>query len=384
MTEVVPRRLHYGGATPTALAAPLQRTDMSFTIKNDTGWPKDHTLVGSFIVTIDRGTTREERVLCERITGNVITIAADGRGYDMTTPVDHGENASVEHTFSAIEADEMNIHILGTTGVHGTDGKVLGVGDLTTFLGTYNMLPPGMLMPFAGTNVPGGWLLCDGREVPKTTYPLLFGAIGDLYGAATDAANFKLPDFRDRTVVGAAAPTGRASGSPTSSVTLTAANLPPHFHTTPELGHGGGAVTGNGSHVHGVHLQDRDHGHTFNTAGNGAHNHRLPWTIIRQGSTAQPADTVSLSNGSTLSGVTTNGGEGWHDHSGTTNGVPENQRHSHGMDPASHSHGFTQPNNHPAGQTGSGNGTSTEFTFSVVQPHYPVPMLIKCDQGVTP
>ena len=71
-------------------------------------------------------------------------------------------------------------------------------------------LPPGVIMPYAGptSKIPSGWLLCDGRTVSSATYPLLFAAIGTTWGAGTavegsTATNFKLPDFRNRTLWGA-------------------------------------------------------------------------------------------------------------------------------------------------------------------------------------
>ncbi len=38
-------------------------------------------------------------------------------------------------------------------------------------------------------------LLCDGREVLKTSFPELYSYLGDAGGAATDPNSFKLPDY---------------------------------------------------------------------------------------------------------------------------------------------------------------------------------------------
>lgn len=38
-------------------------------------------------------------------------------------------------------------------------------------------------------------LLCDGREVLKTSFPELYSYLGDNEGAASDPALFKLPDY---------------------------------------------------------------------------------------------------------------------------------------------------------------------------------------------
>lgn len=40
-----------------------------------------------------------------------------------------------------------------------------------------------------------GWLFCDGRELPIVAYPMLFTAIGTLYGGDGQTV-FRLPDYR--------------------------------------------------------------------------------------------------------------------------------------------------------------------------------------------
>jgi microcystin-dependent protein len=58
----------------------------------------------------------------------------------------------------------------------------------------------GMIMPYAGSSLPEGWLWCDGSNISKVTYATLFAAIGTTYGATQ--ANFNLPDLRGRVVAG--------------------------------------------------------------------------------------------------------------------------------------------------------------------------------------
>lgn len=55
--------------------------------------------------------------------------------------------------------------------------------------------PPGMVVAYAGPNVPSGWLLCDGAYVSRTTYSALFAAIGTVYGAGDGTTTFNLPDY---------------------------------------------------------------------------------------------------------------------------------------------------------------------------------------------
>lgn len=64
-----------------------------------------------------------------------------------------------------------------------------------------SIAPPGMIAGYAGGVIPGGWLLCDGSAVSRTTYAALFAAIGTQYGS-TSGSNFKVPDLRGRTLIG--------------------------------------------------------------------------------------------------------------------------------------------------------------------------------------
>ena len=59
------------------------------------------------------------------------------------------------------------------------------------------------MLPFGGSTVPEGFLLCNGAAISRTTYAKLFAAIGTLYGAGDGATTFNLPDMRDRFAEGA-------------------------------------------------------------------------------------------------------------------------------------------------------------------------------------
>lgn len=60
----------------------------------------------------------------------------------------------------------------------------------------------GMVMPFAGTSAPTGWLLSFGQAVSRSTYSSLFSAIGTTYGAGDGSSTFALPDLRGRVLAG--------------------------------------------------------------------------------------------------------------------------------------------------------------------------------------
>lgn len=126
-------------------------------------------------------------------------------------------------------------------------------------------LPIGTILPFAGTVVPTGYLLCDGSEVDLSYYSSLFNVIGYTYKTPVllkGSSTFALPDLRGRFPLGAdnmnnnltmpesANPNNKisagggsanrvtditaktlASGSGQQSVTLSINNIPDHKHS---------------------------------------------------------------------------------------------------------------------------------------------------------
>ncbi len=82
-------------------------------------------------------------------------------------------------------------------GTQGT-GKIL-TSDANG-LATWQMIvPPGAVMAFAGasTNIPSGWVICDGSQVSRTGATAnLFAAIGTAWGIGDGSTTFNLPDMR--------------------------------------------------------------------------------------------------------------------------------------------------------------------------------------------
>lgn len=64
--------------------------------------------------------------------------------------------------------------------------------------GNATLFPPGFIMPFAGdsTKIPNGWLLCDGREIPRSQYSALYEVIADNWGRGNNSTTFNIPDLR--------------------------------------------------------------------------------------------------------------------------------------------------------------------------------------------
>lgn len=107
------RYQHTGAAQVTLLAAPMEASSLDpFLVADPAGYPAE-----TFFVVIDKGTASEEKVLVRSRQGATFTPAS--RGADGTTPAAHGQGASVEHVFTAVEADDANRHIEAQVGVHG-------------------------------------------------------------------------------------------------------------------------------------------------------------------------------------------------------------------------------------------------------------------------
>ena len=64
------------------------------------------------------------------------------------------------------------------------------------------LAPAGVVLPFAGSTAPTGWLLCFGQAVSRTTFASLFAALGTTYGVGDGSTTFTLPDLRGRVGAG--------------------------------------------------------------------------------------------------------------------------------------------------------------------------------------
>lgn len=60
----------------------------------------------------------------------------------------------------------------------------------------------GMIVAGLTSNVPGGWLLCDGSTYPNEEYPALAALLGQTFGPGTGGPSFQLPDLRSQFVRG--------------------------------------------------------------------------------------------------------------------------------------------------------------------------------------
>jgi microcystin-dependent protein len=107
-------------------------------------------------------------------------------------------------------------------------GDFFRVQGFTAFASTD--IPPGIII-YSAVNSVGGYLLCDGSAVSRTTYADLYTLIGTTYGSGNGSTTFNLPDFRDTILKGASATTdtlGTTSGG--NTITVDSTNYATHTH----------------------------------------------------------------------------------------------------------------------------------------------------------
>jgi microcystin-dependent protein len=111
---------------------------------------------------------------------------------------------------------------------------------------TNRFMRPGIIVDYAGTTVPEGWLLCDGTVYEISEYPNLGAVLGNTWGG-DGVTTFAVPNLQNLFTRGAnPLAVGDTGGSDTSSVTLTAAEMPlqtvditdpGHVHAITDPGH---------------------------------------------------------------------------------------------------------------------------------------------------
>jgi microcystin-dependent protein len=89
---------------------------------------------------------------------------------------------------------------------------ILPLGTIIAFAGQINpqtyLCGADNFSPSPSNNT--GWILCDGSEVSETVFPMLFNAIGNLYGGFN--GSFYVPDYRGYFLRGLAVNAGQDPG----------------------------------------------------------------------------------------------------------------------------------------------------------------------------
>ncbi len=130
------------------------------------------------------------------ITLRTLTNPASGEPIFRVESSGYSPRLIVEHS-GAVKTSNSDIYVgVGTDGTGGYkvyhENNPPPGGEIT---GEIRMWPTG--------TAPGGWLLCQGQAVSRTTYAALFAVIGTIFGAGDGSTTFNLPDGRGRSPQGA-------------------------------------------------------------------------------------------------------------------------------------------------------------------------------------
>lgn len=182
-------------------------------------------------------------------------------------------------TAVATKADSLSPTFTGTPAA-----PTAAVGTNTTQLATTafviaSVAPAGTVMMWALGTAPTGFLMANGSAVSRSTYAALYATIGNTFGAGDGSTTFNLPNFVNRSPIGAG-------------------NL---YNANSQLGSKDAVVV---SHTHTA--SDSGHSHTYVNTGS---------RLINQGggdlaSVATPGSTVSTGAASAVVSISTVGSSG--------------------------------------------------------------------------
>lgn len=164
----------------------------------------------------------------------------------------------------------------------GNDGEVLMMVSGEPAWTAPSSIPTGLILPYAGSSAPTGYLFADGSTISQATYAALYAVIGHTYGADPGGGNFILPNLKGRVPVGKSTDIefdtlGETGGAKTH--TLTESEIPAHNHNISLVGN---TIADNGNYITPRPAAGSASGNklTDNTGGGGAHNNLQPYITL--------------------------------------------------------------------------------------------------------
>ena len=110
--------------------------------------------------------------------------------------------------YEVVNKSQLDTGLATKAPVAGNSGQEFAVATATTGNSAVNLtqllgyVSSGMVLPFAGSAAPTGWLECNGAAVSRTTFSALFAAIGTLWGIGDGSTTFNLPETRGEFIRG--------------------------------------------------------------------------------------------------------------------------------------------------------------------------------------
>lgn len=187
------------------------------------------------------GINQARRIISNTATQLVISDAwgtnpAAGSGYSIVTetgfsfPFTANVAASPDADAAIASTGDFSVLTSAIATAYGLESRIAALET-----GILDPAPlVGEIKAWAGSTAPGGYLLCDGSAVSRTTYSTLFALIGTTYGAGDGSTTFNVPNCKGRSLIGYDSTQtefnalGKTGGEKTHIITVN--ELPNHNH----------------------------------------------------------------------------------------------------------------------------------------------------------
>ena len=153
-----------------------------------------------------------DTAIARSVNDSLLTLIGGTNGDNGATLMLYGKNNSSGRFLIRANNGTAKIDLVGTADGGLTwnnkevfhSGKVIpiangGTGATTAKQARTNLQvePVGTVLPYAGKDLPTGFLLCNGAAISRTTYADLYSAIGTTYGSGDGSTSFNLPNLQN-------------------------------------------------------------------------------------------------------------------------------------------------------------------------------------------
>jgi len=208
------------------------------------------------------------------------------------------------------ELNDVTLEAAGVVNLNADTTEVSGdlnvQGEIT--IQGAGIIPPGVVQSYLGayTNIPTGWLFCNGAAVSRTTYANLFSVIGTTFGVGNGTTTFTLPNLFGHMLVGGTSTTTPGTASQTGSadsylnatwdhdhsvdIPSTTSSTDSHSHTTDPAATNSGTASASagGTQFQLTGSSTSGHIHSTNiastTSSTDGHNHTVNPAAVNSGS----------------------------------------------------------------------------------------------------